>query len=283
MKIALVTDSTNDIPVSLREQYQIYVVPLTIVWGEDQYLDGVDMQPEEFYARLSSNSIFPTTSQPAPKDFLNTYKKALADGAEEVVVITISSAMSGTIESARTAAKDFQIPVYVVDSKSNSMSLGWQVLAAARSRESGGTAQQMIEAADKVRKNLHYHIILETLDFLFHGGRIAGAARLIGGLLHLKPQIRVNHETGAVEAGDIARTRSQAIDKLYSSFFKLVDPTHPLHIAVLHNAAINEAEALAERVRQEFHPKELIISIVSPVLGVHTGPKALALCGYSEE
>jgi DegV family protein with EDD domain len=283
MRIALVTDSTNDIPTSLRNKYQIYVVPLTIVWGENQYLDGVDMQPEEFYARLSSNSIFPTTSQPAPKDFLNTYKQALADGAEEIVVITISSAMSGTIESARIAGKNFQIPVYVVDSKSNSMSLGWQVLAAARSRESGGTAQQMIEAANAVRKNLHFHIILETLDFLFHGGRIAGAARLIGGLLHLKPQIRVNHETGSVEAGDIARTRSQAIDKLYASFFKLVDTTHPLHIAVLHNAALNEAEALAERIRREFNPKELIISIVSPVLGVHTGPKALALCGYAEE
>jgi DegV family protein with EDD domain len=282
MKIALITDSTNDIPLLLRKKYSIYVVPLTIVWGDKQYLDGVDLSPEEFYSRLSIHSTIPTTSQPAPKTFLTTYQQALADGAEEIVVITISSAMSGTIESARTAAKDFSIPVHILDSKSNSMSLGWEVLAAARARENSATAEQMLEAADAVRQKLHYHILLEGIDFLLKGGRIAGAARFIGGLLHLKPQIRVNHFSGTVEAGDISRTRSQAIDRLYSSFFKVVDVARPLHIAILHNAALQEAEALAERVRQEFHPQELIISIVSPVLGVHTGPGALALCGYSE-
>ena len=282
-RIAIITDSTNDLPQEIRAQYHIYVVPLTIIWGQDQYKDGVDLKPEDFYARLTMEPPFPTTSQPTPKDFLQEYEQAFQDGAAEIVVITISSAMSGTIESARSAAQGFKIPVHIVDSKSNSMSLGWQVLAAARVRENGGDAQQMIAAAEAVRKNLHYHIILETIDFLFSGGRIAGAARLIGGILHLKPQIRVNHETGAVEAGEISRTRSQAIERLYSSFFKHIDSSHPLHIAVLHNAALPEAEALAERVRQEFHPQELIISIVSPVLGVHTGPKALALCGYAED
>jgi DegV family protein with EDD domain len=281
-KIALITDSTNDLPKEYRKKYKIYVVPLTIIWGENQYLDGIELTAEDFYIRLLADSNFPTTSQPTPKQFLSVYQKARADGAEEILVITISSAMSGTIGSARTAAEGFTIPVHIMDSKSNSMSLGWQVLAAAREREKGGDIQQMMEAVTKVRQNLHYHIVLETIDYLFHGGRIAGAARLIGGLLHLKPQIRVNHESGSVEAGDISRTRGQAIERLYSSFFKLIDTTRPLHIAVLHNAALLEAEALAERVRQEFNPKELIISIVSPVLGVHTGPKALALCGYAE-
>jgi DegV family protein with EDD domain len=281
-KIAIITDSTNDLPQEYRGKYQIYVVPLTIVWGAEQYLDGIELTAEDFYTRLSVESVFPTTSQPTPKQFLSVYQQALADGAEEILVITISSAMSGTIGSARTAAEGFTIPVHIMDSKSNSMSLGWQVLAAAREREKGGDIQQMMEAVTTVRQNLHYHIVLETIDYLFHGGRIAGAARLIGGLLHLKPQIRVNHESGSVEAGDISRTRAQAIERLYSSFFKLLDTTRPLHIAVLHNAALLEAEALAEKIRQEFNPKELIISIVSPVLGVHTGPKALALCGYAE-
>jgi EDD domain protein, DegV family len=282
-KIALVTDSTNDLPQSYREKYQVYVVPLTIVWGENQYLDGVELKAEDFYARLSSDATLPTTSQPTPKQFLEKYQEAVADGAQEIIVLTISSAMSGTIQSARTAAQDFSAPVHIIDSKSNSMSLGWQVLAAARERELGGTAEQIIAAVDQVRQGLHYHIILETIDYLFHGGRIAGAARFIGGLLHLKPQIRVNHETGAVEAGDIARTRAQAIDRLYTSFFKHFDGTRPLHIAVLHNAALEEAEALAEKIRAEFNPQELIITIVSPVLGVHTGPRALALCGYAEK
>lgn len=282
-KIALVTDSTNDLPAEFREKYEIYVVPLTIIWGGKQYLDGVELQAEDFYSRLSIDPEIPTTSQPTPKEFIGKYQEALENGAEEIMVITISSAMSGTFDSARTAAEGYKIPVRVIDSKSNSMSLGWQVLAAARVRERGGDAQQMIEAANKVRQNLHYHIILETIDYLFRGGRIAGAARFIGGLLHLKPQIRVNHETGSVEAGDISRTRSQAIDRLYTGFFKHFTGSHPLHIAVLHNASLAEAEALAERVKREFNPQELIITIVSPVLGVHTGPKALALCGYEGE
>lgn len=282
-KVALITDSTNDIPVELRHKYQIYVVPLSIIWGKEQFLDGVDMLPEAFYERLAKDPILPSTSQPTPKEFLDIYKEAMADGAEEIVVITISSAMSGTIGSARTAAEGFELPVHIYDSRSNSMSLGWQVLAAARARENGGDAEMMIEVADCVRKSLHYHIVLETTDYIFSGGRIAGAAKLIGGLLHIKPQIRVNHETGAVETGDITRTRSQALERLYSSFFKNIDPSKPMRIAVLHNAALAEAEALAERVRNEFKPVELILAIVSPVLGVHTGPQAIALCGYNEK
>jgi DegV family protein with EDD domain len=281
-KVALITDSTNDIPAELREKYQIYVVPLTIIWGEEQFLDGIDLKPEAFYERLAKDSVLPTTSQPTPKQFLNTYNEARVNGAEEIVVITISSAMSGTIGSARTAAEGFELPVHIYDSRSNSMSLGWQVLAAAHARENGADAEKMVKAADDVRKKLHYHIVLETTDYIFHGGRIAGAAKLIGGLLHIKPQIRVNHETGAVETGDITRTRLQALDKLYTSFFKNIDPTKPLHIAVLHNAAQQEAEALVEKVRQNYNPVELILSIVSPVLGVHTGPQAIALCGYNE-
>jgi DegV family protein with EDD domain len=282
-RIALVTDSTNDIPAELRQKYQIYVVPLTIVWDGKQYLDGIELTPEDFYKRLLTDPKIPTTSQPTPADFLKTFEQAHADGAEEIVTIVISSAMSGTIGSVRTAAEGFALPVHIVDSRSNSMSLGWQLLAAAHEREKSGDALRMVAAAESVRKSLHYHIILETMDYLFQGGRIAGAARLISGVLKIKPQIRVNHESGSVEPGDISRTRSQAIEKLYSSFFKKVDVTRPLHIAVLHNAALAEAESLAARIRDEFHPAEMIISIVSPVLGVHTGPRALAICGYSEE
>jgi DegV family protein with EDD domain len=282
-KIALITDSTNDIPKELREKYQIYVVPLTIVWGKEQFRDGIDLDPEDFYSKLTTTPPLPTTSQPTPQEFVDIYQRAQADGADEIVVITISSAMSGTIGSARTAAEGFPIPVHIVDSRSNSMSLGWQVLAAVRERENGGDALQMIAASERVRKSLHYHIVLETMDYLFHGGRIADAARLVTGVLKIKPQIRVNHETGSVEPGDISRTRTQAIERLYSSFFKKLDTTKPMHIAVLHNAALKEAEELAARVREEFHPAELIIAIVSPVLGVHTGPQALALCGFSEE
>ncbi len=281
-KIALVTDSTCDLPAAYREKYDVHVQPLTIIWGEEQLREGVDIQPEEFYRRLESDPVYPTTSQPTPQDFLTTYEQLEAEGAEEIVAILISSAMSGTLQAAHTAVEMADIPVHLVDSRTNSMGLGWQIVAAARVRESGGDVEAMIAAANAARERMAYIIALDTLEYLHRGGRIGGASRFIGTLLNLKPQIYVNHETGEVEGGRRTRTRRRAVDALYKDFFAQVDINRPMHIAVLHNAALEDAEALAARVEREYAPEELLISIVSPVLGVHTGPRAIALCGYSE-
>jgi DegV family protein with EDD domain len=281
-RIALVTDSTSDLPAEWIQQYEIGIVPLTIVFGDQQFLDGVDLSAKKFYERLTLEKQHPTTSQPTPKSFLEAYQQAVAKGAEEVVVFTISSAMSGTIESARRAAAECSIPVHIVDSHNNSMGLGWQVIAAARAREAGGGLEAMLVAAEPVRKDMVYYITLDTIEYLSKGGRIADAARFLSSFLQIKPLIYVKPETGTVGASIPARSRKSAIDGLYKEFFKHFTLGQALHITVLHNDALPEAEALAEKVRQEYSPKELLISIVSPVLGVHTGPKAVALCGYAE-
>lgn len=242
----------------------------------------MDLEAREFYARLGQDPHHPTTSQPAAGAFLAAYQQAYEQGAERAVVFTISSAMSGTIGSARSAAQESPIPVDVVDSKNNSMGLGWQVIVAARVREQGGGVEDMLAAARYVRDRMTYFITLDTIEYLAKGGRIADAARFLNTLLKIKPLIFVRPDTGTVGASIPARSRKSAIDSLYREFFKRVDPTRALHITVLHNAADEEAAALAERVQQEYHPVEMFTSIVSPVLGVHTGPRALALCGYSE-
>ena len=281
-KIALVTDSTCDIPKELVEQYEITVVPLTIVMKENEVLtDGVDISPVEFYERLVAEKLRPTTSQPAPQLFLDAYRKAAEGGAEQVLVITISSAMSGTIESARRAAEESPIPVEIWDGKSNSMGIGWQVIAAARAREIGGGLKEMLSAAEKALKSMTYYISLDTIEYLARGGRIAGAAHLLNSILRIKPMIYVNHNTGSVGASLPSRSRKAAIEDVYKEFFRHIDVNLPLHITVLHNNALPEAKEMMDRIINEFHPKEIFISIVSPVLGVHTGPRALALCGYS--
>lgn len=281
-RVALVTDSTCDIPAEWRKQYNIAVVPLTIVFGSQTYLDGVDLSAEEFYQRLAQDPKHPTTSQPAPKLFLDAYQAAAAKGADEILTLTISSAMSGTIESARRAAQDASIPVHVVDGKNNSMGLGWQVIAAARAQEAGGSLDEMLTAAEQVRKAMVYYVSLDTIEYLSRGGRISDAARFLNSVLHIKPLIYVKPETGTVGASIPARSRKAAIESLFKEFFGHIDTSLPMHITVLHNDIIPEAQALAERVQAGYSPKELLISIVSPVLGVHTGPGALALCGYAE-
>lgn len=280
-KVALITDSTCDIPQAWRDQYDIDVVPLTIIFGENQYKDGIDLSAEKFYEMLPQTRHFPSTSQPSPKDFLRAYQTAAEKGYQEVVAITISSAMSGTIQSARQAAGDSPIPVRVMDGKNNSMGLGWQVIAAARARERGADAATMLTVAEKVRDNMVYFITLDTMEFLAKGGRIGTATRFLESIIKIKPLISVNPKTGSVIPSIPARSRHNAIEGLYREFFDHIDPRAPLHVTVLHNAAIEEAEALAERVRSEYSPVELFISITSPILGAHTGPRALALCGYA--
>jgi len=280
-RIALITDSTSDIPDEWIEKYEITIVPLTIIFGNEQYLDRVEMPAEQFYKRLLTEKIHPTTSQPTPKSFIDAYRRVAESGAEEIIVITISSAMSGTIESARRAAEESSIPVHIVDGKNNSMGLGWQVIAAARAREAGGGVEEMLAAAEQVRKKMVYYIALDTIEYLSKGGRIADAARLLNSVLQIKPLIYVRPDVGMVGASIPARSRKSAIDGVYKEFFKHIDTSLPLHITVLHNDALDEAQALADRVQAEYSPQEMFISIVSPVLGVHTGLRALALCGYA--
>jgi len=241
------------------------------------------LRPEEFYARLPQTDVHPTTSQPSPQNFRDAYGQAADNGAQSILVFTMSSAMSGTYQSAHQAAADAPVPITVVDSRSNSMGLGWQVLAAARELAVGKDAAEALAAAEKVRRELVYIITLDTLDYLNRGGRIGGAAQFLGNLLKIKPIINVNHETGKVEAGIPARTRKGAVDGLYKDFFHRLNGDGKLHLVVLHNAAADEAEQLAERINTEYNPAELFISLTSPILGSHTGPRALALCGYREQ
>ena len=281
-RIALVTDSTCDIPSDWVRQYDIGIVPMTIVFGDQQYLDGVELTSQQFYERLPKESHHPTTSQPTPKAFLEVYRRAASSGADEILAITISSAMSGTMQSARQAAQESSIPVQVVDGKNNSMGLGWQVIAAARAREAGGGLDAMLAAAAQVREDMVYYISLDTIEYLSKGGRIGEAARFLDSILRIKPLIYVRPDTGTVGASLPARSRKSALEGLYKEFFRHITPGRPLHITVLHNDALEEAQALAERVQAEHSPEELFISIVSPTLGVHTGPRAVALCGYTE-
>jgi DegV family protein with EDD domain len=280
---ALITDSTCDLPQAMIDQYGITVIPQVVVWGDKLYRDRVDLTPEDFYQRLEKDPIWPTTTLPSPADFEKVYRDAIADGAREIVVITVSSAMSGTFQLAEQVGHKMDIPVHVVDSKGPTMSLGWQVLAAARIRELGGTATKMIDAAAKVRDRLVQIVCLDTLEYLHRGGRIGSATRFIGSLLDIKPLVQINHKSGLVESCGQARTRKKSIDTLVSRFFEQLTPGSLKRIAVLHGNALTEAQALADRIKKYFHPVELLVNITGPVLGIHTGPRALALCGYSED
>jgi len=280
--IALITDSTCDIPDSLLAEHEITFGSQYLIWGTDEYRDRIDITSAQFYERLVHDPAHPKSSQPVAADFGRLIENAQAEGAKEAVIITISGQLSGTIESARQAAQNASIPVQVYDSRSGGMGLGWQVLAAARAREKGSDARAMIEAADRIRRSLKFIFFVDSLDALHRGGRIGGAARLIGTALNLKPVLWVNHEAGQVEPGERTRTVSKAVERVYELFFSQVDISKPLRVAVVHSGVLSLAEEIARRVREEFHPVELLITLISPVMGAHIGPGALGLVGYAE-
>ncbi len=281
-RIALLTDSTCDIPENLIEQYSITVIPQVIIWGDQALRDRIDISPQQFYERLRSDQRTPSTTQPSPADFERAYQDVIAQGAEQLLVFTVSSAMSGTFQLAKRVAGQMKVLITVVDSKGPTMSLGWQVLAAARAGQAGASLDEMVDAATCVREKLVQIVCLDTLEFLQRGGRIGSATRLVGSLLDIKPLVQINHQTGLVESAGQARTRKKSIALLLQRFFEQITPNKPLHVAVLHGNAPEEAAEIAARIQEEYAPQELLINITGPVLGVNTGPRALALAGYTE-
>jgi DegV family protein with EDD domain len=283
-KIKIITDSASDLPPEMLAEYDIEVVPLYVIWGGQELRDRIDIQPEDFYARIETDPEHPSTSQPTPQDFAAAIERAKANGAEEVVIFTISTGMSSTNNSAHQAAEKVSgIPVTIVDTKANTMSEGWQVLAAARARDAGGSVQEIVEAAAHVRKHIVTLLYVDTLKYLHRGGRIGGAVRLMGSAINLKPLLMVDHETGIVEAHQRTRTKKRAVETLYQDFFKQLDLTKPVRVAIMHGNVIEDVKELAERIKQEYNPVEIVTGMTSPVLGVHTGPGAIALCGYAAD
>lgn len=281
--IGIVTDSTCDIPEDLISQYGITIVPQYIIWGEKQYKDRVDLSPFEFYQRLEKDKIRPTTSQASVNDFKKVFEDLNNKGITEIIVLTVSSAMSGTFQMAKNAAKLVDFPVSVVDSKGPTMTLGWQVLAAARACEMGADVSTILKKIDQVRQRLVQFVAMNTLEYLQKGGRIGGAVKWVGGLLQVKPLVSINHGTGLVEPVSLARTQKALVENMYKKFFEKLDLNKKLRIAILHGNALGKAEELAQRIENEFNPIELIINMTGPVLGINTGPGALALCGYYED
>jgi len=284
-RIAIMTDSTCDIPDDLVKQYDITIIPCYVIWDNEQYRDHIDLSAPDFYERLVSDPVYPSTAHPSSEIFRETYTRAAENGADEIVIITVSGAMSGTYQAALQAASEVDIPVRVVDSRGPTLSLGWQVLAAARAREAAGEISAMLTAVEKTRAGLVQFVCMHSIEYLHKGGRIGNATHFFGNILNIKPIIYIDHNSGLVEGYKKVRTFSRAVEVFYQGFFKTLGDQNgkKLHIAVLHGNVPEEAERLAERVRREYNPTELLINCTGPVLGVNTGPGALALCGYFED
>ncbi len=271
MSIRIVTDSTCDLPNELIEEHNIEVIPLYINVGEEGYLDGVEITRQEFYTRLPSYDPPPTTATPSIDTFLETYTRLVEEGAREILSIHISETLSATINVARKATEQFKtIPVTVLDSMQVSLGTGFVVLEAARSIAEGLHLKEILGKLESLNPRVFVFAALDTLEYLRRSGRMNSVIAGIGGVLQLKPILKMNQ---GEPASDRVRTRERAMRHLLH-LIKHVQPYESL--AMVHTNAPDAADQLWERVKTLFPdlPKPMSVN-VTPVLGAHLGPNAV--------
>ena len=269
-KVVVVTDSTAYIPAEAQEGLDIPVIPLWLIWGEERFRDGVDISPDEFYRRLETSKTLPTTSQPSAGEFVEFFKRVGADAAG-IVGIFISSNLSGTVASALAAAKQLpEMDIRVIDSLETSMSLGLTVLPAARAAAAGKSVDEVAAIAEDARKRVKVLFVVDTLEYLYRGGRIGGAKRLLGTALNIKPLLHL--DDGRVELLTQVRTKRKAIARLLNIIEDYLGGRALEEVSVLDVFAPKEGDALAEKVRARFGVSQVHRAKVSPVIGTHVGP-----------
>jgi len=281
MKTAILTDSSANIPLEWITQYNIRVIPLKIHWGSETFLDGIDITPAEFYARLSHSKFPPSTSQPSIQDFLQAFE-SLADQADGIVVPLISSGISGTVASAQAAARQFsRVPVEIVDTRITSIGQALVVRVAARMAAQGRSLQEVRQAADEVVQRLHSFFVVDTLKYLHRGGRINGASRYLGTVLSIKPILFFNSE-GKIDAIELVRTKRKASQRLITLAEEQANGHYPLHVGIVHANAFQAAQELRGEVEKRLNCVEIFTAEFSPLIGVHLGPGAIGIVFYAD-
>ena len=233
MSICVVTDSTADIPPETREELGIYVVPLKVIFGDEEFIDGVTMQAPEFYTRLVEEDVFPTTSQPSPGEFIEAYR-GLLDRFDGIVSIHISAELSGTIDSAtqaRAQMEDVGEAIRIVDSRSVGMGIGLVVLEAARAAQAGGDLDSVAKLAEDLVPRSGLIFLLDTLEYLRRGGRIGPASAFLGTLLRFRPLLQIDE--GVVKPLARPRSRRKGIERIRA---------HIESVGTLHTVAVCTAD-----------------------------------------
>jgi DegV family protein with EDD domain len=265
---AVVTDSTADLPDAWRATYDIQVVPLKVLFGEETFRDGVDIDNEEFFRRLATSTRLPTTSAPSPGEFAELYSR-LAKDHDGCISIHIGAQLSATAEAARVGAQTVEgFKVNVIDSQTVTMPMAFLCRVAAECT----TLDEATAAVEQRIPKCRVLALLDTLKYIEMGGRVSRAQAMIGTMLDLKPLLLVADRE--IKSVDRVRTRSRAIPRMVE-FFEKDAPVE--HVGVVHAQAPEEAERIAADLRQRYPELEVPVGQIGCVLGTHTGPKALGL------
>jgi DegV family protein with EDD domain len=273
MPVRIVTDSACDLTSEQAASLRVEVVPLTIRFGEEEYVDGVELSVDEFYEKMAASPELPQTAAPSPGAFETAFRRCAEEGADGIVCVNLSAGLSATMQSAQTAAKALEgsIPVEVVDSQSVTLGLGGMVRWAAEQAAQGASSDAIAGGVRDMVSRQRIWATLDTLENLKKGGRIGGAKALVANLLSIKPAISI--EGGVVEEAGKPRTRGKAIQWLAD---KLLAEPAVEHLNVVHGKAPDVDEFLA-LIAPKYGPDDFELGVVGPVIGAHGGPRVLGV------
>jgi DegV family protein with EDD domain len=275
---AIVLDSTADFPEAPERFRNWRVVPLYVLFGDESYRDYVELTPEAFYARLRTSEQLPTTSQPTPGDFLTTYEEL--SGYERIYSLHLSAAVSGTYQSARTAALELGEKVRVVDSESASAGIAMLGLAIQRRLDNGTTDDEIDKLIRRFRQDAGLIFTVDTLEFLRRGGRIGRASAWAGQLLHVKPILTIEREVIPLKR---VRGNQKAMQEFVAAFTSTTEDTPTLKVGIAHADAPERAEQLNKMVHSERpHAEVEIVTTLGAVVGTHAGPGTVGFFWFDD-
>ena len=273
MAVKIVTDSVSDLPSQVVKELGITVVPLNVRFGTEVYRDGVDLTAEQFFDKLGHSKTLPVTSVPSPGTFAEIYDK-LAEETDEILVITVTSKLSGTYEVALQSIglMKRKCRIEVVDSRLAVMGQGFIVIVAARAAQAGANFDEVLDIVQRNIPRAEFRAAFDTLEYLQRGGRIGKAQAFLGSILKINPIIGM--KDGEVFPFGRERSRARAIDHLYNFAMSY---SHIEEMAVEYAVALDEVEMLVERLGSKFPKERIYRSRASPVIGTHTGPSLLVV------
>jgi DegV family protein with EDD domain len=271
-KIKIFSDSTMDLPKSYIDEHNISIVPLYVRFGEESYKDMFDLDSDAFYRKMAQTTVFPSTSQPSPQDFVDAYRPFVDEGYG-IVSIHISSKLSGSYNSAVQAAKMLSgADITVIDGMSASIGTGLIVLAAARAAKEGKSKQEVLDIANSLIPKVRVIFTVDSLDHLQRGGRIGKAQAFLGSVLNVKPLLIL--EDGVIHPKERVRGQAKLFRRVLEVVGEDIKKDEGVKVALIHAGVPDTVERLKKEIETSFKVDELILSKIGSVIGAHTGPGA---------
>jgi DegV family protein with EDD domain len=283
-RVGVVTDSIACLSKELVEKYGIYIIPITIHFGDKTYRDGVDITPSEVYRLLRKAKKLPTTSSPPPGAYLEAYRQ-LSQNSDSILCITLPQQVSMGFDSAQQARKIIEeevpgVAIELLDCQTAAGGQGLVTLAAAQAASSGADLPQALEVAQRVMAKVDVVAAMDTLYYLAKGGRVPRAAAWVASILSIKPILGIRD--GEIRLRERARTKPKAVKRLLEIMREEVEQK-PVHVIVFHSDVLEEAQRLKDQILAQFDCVELFITDFTPTMGIHTGPGTLGIAFYGED